>query len=231
MHIKGLQKLTLLDYPGHLAATVFLGGCGFRCPFCHNSALVLEPASLPDIDDASFFSLLEKRRGILDGVAITGGEPLLSPDIDAFMQRIRGMGFAVKLDTNGAHPKALRRVLEAGLVQYVAMDIKNAPSEYARTVGLPQAPMEALRESVSLLMEGKVDFEFRTTLVKGFHTPGGMAEIGRWIEGAPHYFLQGFVDSGAVLSPGLAAFSPEEAEELRQAVLPFVPSAQLRGIG
>lgn len=230
MHIKGLQKLTLLDYPGRLAATVFFGGCDFRCPFCHNSPLVLSAADLPDIDEASFFSFLEKRRGVLEGVALTGGEPLLQPGLEDFMERIRKMGYAVKLDTNGSHPQALRRILDRGLADYVAMDIKNSPAAYARTTGLEAAPLDALCESVALLMEGRVEYEFRTTLVKGYHTPGTMRDIGRWIEGAPHYFLQGFVDSGAVIAQGLSGFSPEEAEELRRAVLPFVPSAELRGI-
>ena len=152
MHIKGLQKLTLLDYPGRLAATVFFGGCDFRCPFCHNSPLVLSAADLPDIDEASFFSFLEKRRGVLEGVALTGGEPLLQPGLEDFMERIRKMGYAVKLDTNGSHPQALRRILDRGLADYVAMDIKNSPAAYARTTGLETAPLDALCESVALLM-------------------------------------------------------------------------------
>ncbi|MBP5209460.1 MAG: anaerobic ribonucleoside-triphosphate reductase activating protein, partial [Clostridia bacterium] len=204
MVIKGLQKLTLLDYPGHMAATVFLGGCQFRCPFCHNASLVLAPDELPDVDEDEFFAFLSKRRGILDGVAVTGGEPLLARDIDRFFERIKDLGFAVKLDTNGALPAALRRVVEAGLVDYVAMDIKNSQQRYAETVGLPKAPLDAIRESAAFLLEGGVPYEFRTTVVRELHTPADMEAIGRWIAGAERYYLQVFRDSGEIL----ASFAP-----------------------
>ena len=156
MRLHGLQKMTLLDFPGRVACTVFLGGCDFRCPFCHNYELV-DGSAPPIMEDSDLFAFLEKRRGLLDGVAITGGEPCLRPELPDFMRRIRDMGYGVKLDTNGTHPALLRTILEEGLADYVAMDIKNRPEKYAQTVGLPAVDLVPVRESVSLLMHGGIE--------------------------------------------------------------------------
>ena len=165
LDIQGLQKLTLLDWPGKVACTVFLGGCDFRCPFCHNGDLVAGPMP-PGMAEEELLDFLRKRRGLLDGVCVTGGEPLLRPDLEGLLSRIRDLGFPVKLDTNGNHPQALRHLWERGLVDYVAMDIKNSPARYAETVGVPGLDLGPVRESAAWLLEGGVDYEFRTTVVR-----------------------------------------------------------------
>lgn len=231
MIFAGLQKLTLLDYPGHTACTVFTQGCDYRCPFCHNASL-LPVGVAPDqpIDEEEILSFLRKRQGTLDGVCITGGEPLLHPELRDFIVRVRELGFGLKLDTNGNHPEYLRSLIEEGLLTMVAMDIKNSPAHYARTIGLPAFDLGPVRESAALLMEGRIPYEFRTTVTRELHTPEDMRQIGAWLRGNSPYFLQMYVDSGHVLHPGLTAPSPEEMEALRQAVLPDLPRAQLRGV-
>jgi pyruvate formate lyase activating enzyme len=230
MKLGGLQKMTLLDFPGRVACTVFTAGCNFRCPFCHNSSLVVSPAA-PEFSQDDFFAFLRKRQGLLDGVAVTGGEPLLHPDMPELLEKIRALGFAVKLDTNGAFPERLRAVLEADLADYVAMDVKNSREKYEQTAGATGI-LPRVEESVALLMAGKTPFEFRTTLVDELHEPEDFAAIGRWIAGTERYFIQGFVDSGDILAGGerFHAASPEKAKACLEAVRPFVPNAQLRGV-
>lgn len=230
MIIHGLQKLTLLDYPGHTACTVFTGGCNYRCPYCHNAALVVDPHSQPVIPEEEIFSFLNKRRGLLDGVAITGGEPTLLPDLPEFMAKVKDLGFAVKLDTNGTNPAMLRRLTAEKLVDYVAMDIKTCPERYAAVTGIPGCSTKAVEESVALLMGGETDFEFRTTVVRDLHTAEDMERIGRWIAGAPRYFLQAFKDSGGLLQEGLSGYNRAEMEALAALVRPHVPSVEIRGI-
>lgn len=230
MRISGLQKLTLLDFPGHTACTVFTGGCNYRCPFCHNAELVLRPGEQPEIPEAEFFSLLQKRRGLLDGVAVTGGEPTLQPDLPEFLQRIREMGYAVKLDTNGTHPDLLKRLVAEDLVQYAAMDIKNSPGRYAETAGTEDPQLDRIRESAAFLLEGTVPYEFRTTVVRELHRPEDLAEIGRWLQGAERYFIQCYTDSGDLIQEGFSPCSREELDLLLAAVRPFIPAARLRGV-
>ncbi|MBQ3527594.1 MAG: anaerobic ribonucleoside-triphosphate reductase activating protein [Clostridia bacterium] len=227
MKINGLLKLTLLDFPGHTACTVFMGGCNFRCPFCHNATLVRGEGE--DITEEEFFKFLSKRQGLLDGVCITGGEPLLQRDIADFMRRIKDMGFAVKLDTNGAFPEKLRELCSRGLVDYVAMDIKSSPEGYSRAAGIT-VNTDKIRESVEYLLSGSVPFEFRTTVAKGAVLPSDMEGIGKLIQGAERYFLQGFVDSGDILGEGCSAYTKEEMEEMLAAVRKYVPAAELRGM-
>lgn len=227
MIISGLQKLTLLDFPGRTACTVFFGGCNFRCPFCHNASLVLGHGDRIEIEE--FFSFLRLRKGILDGVAVTGGEPLLQPEIASFIQQIKEMGFLVKLDTNGSFPQKLRELVGNHLVDYVAMDIKSSKKGYARTAGCA-VDLESICESVDYLLGAPVEYEFRTTAAKGLVDPEDFAEIGQWIQGAQQYFIQGFVDSGDLLGSGVCAYTKEEMEGLRNIVLPYVPSASLRGV-
>ena len=230
MKLGGLQKMTLLDFPGRVACTVFTVGCNFRCPFCHNSSLVLSP-EVPELSRDDFFAFLRKRQGLLEGVAITGGEPLLHPDMPEFLAQIRDLGYAVKLDTNGAFPERLKAVLEAGLADYVAMDIKNSREKYQRTAGV-SGILPRVEESAALLMGGGTPFEFRTTLVDELHEVEDFAAIGQWIAGTERYFIQGFVDSGDILAGGDAyhAASPEKAKACLEAVRPYVPAAALRGI-
>ncbi len=228
MEIKGLQTLTLLDFPGHVACTVFTGGCNFRCPYCHNASLVTGAGELPSMDPDALFSFLKKRKGILDGVAITGGEPMLWPDLPDLMRRIRAEGYAVKLDTNGSFPDRLRLVLEEGLADYVAMDIKNRPEKYGETAGF--GSVGPVLESVGLLKSSGIPFEFRTTAVHGLHTPEDFRAIGEWIGPVDRYFIQCFKDSGDILEEGMSAPAAEELQAFLEAVKPLVPSAELRGV-
>ena len=227
MYISGLQKLTLLDFPGRLATTVFLGGCNFRCPFCHNATLVLAPAKCENISEDKFFEFLKSRRGKLSGVCVTGGEPTLYPDLKSFIKKIKDMGFAVKLDTNGTSPDLLSELINEGLVDYVAMDIKNSPEKYPLTVGV-NCDMKKIGRSVALLLEDKVDYEFRTTVVKELHTAEDFVAISEWICGAKRYFLQTFEDSGDLIGQGFSAYSREESEAVLRQILPNVPNAQIR---
>lgn len=229
MILKGLQKTTLLDFPEKLACTVFTGGCNMRCPFCHNASLVVSPNENSDISEKEFFDFLSKRKNILDGVCITGGEPLLQKDIEDFMKKIKDMGFALKLDTNGSFPDRLKSIINKGLVDYVAMDIKNSKEKYSLTAGI-DIDIAKISESISLLLCGKVPFEFRTTVVKELHTPADIVSISEWISGTDAYFLQSFTDSGDIIASGLSAYSPDEMKSILTFVQKNIPSAKLRGI-
>ena len=229
MKIHGLQKMTLLDFPGRVACTVFFGGCDMRCPFCHNAEL-LDGSAPPVMNDEELLQFLKKRRGLLDGVAFTGGEPLLQKDLPDLASRIREMGYLVKLDTNGTHPDLLCSMIRNGLVQYVAMDIKNSPDRYAETAGLETLDLGPVRESVALLLEGSVDYEFRTTAVAELHDDWSFEQIGPWIRGAKHYFLQRFTDRETVPFEGLHAPTEEQMNRWAEIVRPFVPATALRGI-
>ncbi len=229
MKLHGLQKMTLLDFPGRVACTVFLGGCDFRCPFCHNYELV-DGTEPPVMEDTEFFDFLESRKGLLDGVAVTGGEPCLHRDLPAFLERVRAMGFATKLDTAGYHPDLVKELLDRGLLDYIAMDIKNAPEKYAVTCGVETVDLEKVRASIKLIMESGVPYEFRTTVVKELHEPEDFLSIGALIEGAEKYFLQQFTDRETVPFDGLHAPSPEELDRYAALVAPFVKNAEVRGV-
>ncbi len=228
MNIHGLQKMTLLDFPGKVACTVFLGGCDMRCPFCHNWELV--DGSAPVVmDDTELLGFLEGRKGLLDGVAFTGGEPLLRNDLEGLIRSIRDMGFAIKLDTNGNHPDRLKDLVGKGLIDYVAMDVKNSPERYGETIGIEDFDTDKIDESIRFLLSDQVDYEFRTTVVKQFHDELSFQSIARWIAGAKRYFLQGFVDRESVRYSGLEGYSHEELEALKSLVEPFVKRAEVRG--
>ncbi len=227
MKICGLQKMTLLDYPGRVACTVFLGGCDMRCPFCHNSTLA--DGTAPEVmGEEELFSFLEKRRGLLDGVAVTGGEPLLREENLDLLRSIRRLGYSVKLDTNGTHPDRLRRVVGEGLVQYVAMDIKNSPERYAETAGLKQLDLGPVQESVTLLLEGRTDYEFRTTVVAELHDEDSFRKIGPWIRGARRYFLQKFTDRETVPFEGFHSPSEEDLLRWKNMMAPYVAEVGIR---
>ena len=230
MRIGGLQKVTLLDYPGKVACTVFLPGCNLRCPFCHNPALVLPDRETDSLSTEELLAFLETRRGKLDGVCVTGGEPTLYEDLPALLRQIRGLGFAVKLDTNGSHPATLRSLVEEGLADYVAMDVKNSPEQYAATVGLPDFDLAPIRESVAYLLSGAVDYEFRTTAVAEFHNDASFRGIAQWIAGARRYYIQCFTDRDSVLQAGLHAPEKAQLEHWADIVRPLVPDVELRGV-
>ena len=227
--IKGLQTLTLLDYPGKVACTVFTGGCNFRCPFCHNGGIVLNPGAEPSIPEEKVFDLLKKRRGVLEGVCITGGEPTLWKGLWDFAREIKAMGYSVKLDTNGTNPELMHKLILAGVVDYVAMDVKNCPDKYAETIGVKGFNLQPVKDSVRLLMQGTVGYEFRTTVVKGMHTPQDIVEIGKWIQGADKYFIQPYRDSDLVIDRSCERHSDEELQAILAAAREYVPAAELRG--
>ena len=230
MRIGGMQKLTLLDYPGKVTCTAFLSGCNLRCPYCHNPDLVLpERIERQELSAAEVLLFLENRRGKLDGVCISGGEPTLQQDLPRFAADIRSLGYVVKLDTNGTNPGMLRELLHDDLLDYVAMDIKNSPEHYAETCGGVDV-LPKVQESASLLLNSALDYEFRTTVCKPLHTEKEMAEIGRWLKGAKRYFLQSFEDSGDLVIGGVQAHTQAELMRLLHAVLPYIPNTQLRGI-
>lgn len=229
MIIEGLQKTTLLDYPGYVACTIFAHGCNLRCPFCHNAGLVIrKPEHTIDMEELSAF--LNKRKGILDGVCLTGGEPLAQKDAIEFLQFLKSFGYKVKLDTNGFYPERLNSAIENNLVDYIAMDIKSSPEGYAKAVGIDGIDISPVKESVKLIMDSGLGYEFRTTAVKGLHLVSDFEKIGEWLVGAKQYFVQQFTDSGDLISDGLEAFSKEETEKLLAAVRKFIPTASARGI-
>ena len=229
MKIHGLQKMTLLDYPGRVACTVFLGGCDFRCPFCHNFELI-DGTARPVMDEDELLAFLRKRTGLLDGVAFTGGEPCLHPGLPALLEKVRALGFATKLDTNGFHPALLRQILAEGLADYVAMDVKNSPAKYAATCGVDAVDLDLIRRSIALLMNGGADYEFRTTVVSELHEARDFEEIARMIAGARRYFLQCFTDRDTVPFGNLHAPSAEELRRFADVVRPLVPETHVRGV-
>ncbi len=247
MLICGFNKTTLLDYPEHVAATVFLGGCNFRCPFCQNRDLLLNPADFAAFTEEEVLSHLKKRRGVLTGVCITGGEPTIyNRDIlENFLTRIKELGYLIKLDTNGSNPEMLRRLYNEKLIDYVAMDIKTGPSDYMKVTGLESTDnplleksydkiLSTVKESVDFLMHETdpscFTYEFRTTVVRELHNEASFKEIGNWIKGAPRYYLQSYKDSENVLCPGFHAYSKEELEAFTDLLRPMIPSVTLRGV-
>lgn len=229
MNIKGLQKTTLLDFPEKLACTVFTGGCNFRCPFCHNASLVLTPSKVESISEEDFFSYISKRKGMLDGVCITGGEPLLSPDIEEFIKKIRSCGLLVKLDTNGSFPDKLEHLLDEGLLDYIAMDIKNSKQKYAMTAGVDSFPSE-IEKSIDIIIKKAPDYEFRTTVVRELHNTQDIIDIASRIKNAKKYFLQSYVDSGDTIIEGFSAYSATEMLKILENTKKILPATVLRGM-
>ena len=229
MKLHGLQKMTLLDFPGRVACTVFLGGCDFRCPFCHNFELI-DGTAQPVMDDVELIRFLESRKGLIDGVAITGGEPCLHKDLPEFIREIRAVGYPVKLDTNGYHPALLESILKENLVEYVAMDVKNSPQKYPLTCGVESVDMDVIKQSISLLMHSGIAYEFRTTVIDELHEEADFHDIGKLIEGADRYFLQRFTDRDSVPYGNLTPPSFDKMYALAEIAKQYVPNTQLRGV-
>lgn len=232
MKFYGLQKLTLIDYPGQVACTIFTGGCNFRCPFCHNALLVtrMEESQQGVMNQEEVLAFLKKRAGLLDGICISGGEPLMQKDLPQFVGRARELGYKIKLDTNGSYPERLKALVEQGLLDYVAMDIKNSPERYAKAAGLDIFNVDHIKESVEILKNSGVEHEFRTTVVREFHDKESFEKIGKWLQGEAKYFIQNFKDSGNLIEEGLSGFSKAELVEFLEVVRQWVPEAELREV-
>ena len=227
--ICGLQRLTLLDFPGEIACTVFLGGCNFRCPFCHNASLV-DPQRIEKLmSEDDFFSFLDSRVGKLGGVCISGGEPTVYPEVYSFIKRIKEKGFKVKLDTNGTSPELIERLISDSLLDYIAMDIKSSKEGYQKAIGKSDFDISLIERSVSIIMSSDLNYEFRTTLVRGIHSPEDMRAIGQWIRGAKRYFLQSFRDSGDILTEGCSALDSAALKAYLSIACEYIPTAELRG--
>ena len=230
MIIHVLQKLTLLDYPDKVACTVFTAGCNFRCPFCHNASLVLPEQFSAAIDENDIISFLKKRKGVLDAVCITGGEPLLQPDILEFIKKIKNIGYLVKLDTNGSFPDKLKEIVSSGVIDYVAMDIKNSEKNYAKTCGLEKFDFDSIKRSVDFLLSGPTGYEFRTTAVREFHNEQAFRDITTLISGAENYFIQNYIDSGDTVGEKCSGFTEKELSSFVDIVRPYVKNISTRGI-
>ena len=226
----GLQKLTLLDYPGNMACTVFTGGCNYRCPFCHNRSLVFLNENDSEISTEDIMDYVRNRRKVLDGVCITGGEPTLHKGLKNFIKGIKELGLKVKLDTNGSNFEVVKDLVEEGLVDYIAMDIKNCPEKYPATIGLASYDLSGVIKTKDYLLEGHVDYEFRTTVVKQFHEVADIVKIGEWIKGARHYYLQNFEDHGSCIQEGLSEVGLETLELMKTSVEKYVEDVELRGV-
>lgn len=229
MNIGGIQRLTLLDYPGKLACTVFTVGCNLRCPFCHNASLVTHTNDAEEYSVSELMQYLQKRKGMLDGVCISGGEPLLQSDVETVIRDIKALGYSVKLDTNGTFPEKLGQLINCGLVDYVAMDVKNCEEKYAKTAGLESIDISKIKKSISILMNSKIDFEFRTTVVNELHTPNDIKKLSMMISGAKKYFIQPFLYSPDLICDGLSAVRTQDLVQMKQFSELFVESVEIRG--
>lgn len=229
MDIKGITNTTLNDYPGHVAATIFTGGCDFCCPFCYNRSLVVKPEKLPSVEEDAIFDFLEQRKAALEGICISGGEPLAQRDLMDFMYKVKNLGYKIKLDTNGYDPTHLMHIFEAGLVDYVAMDIKNSQLNYARTAGCYNMDINRIRLSVDLIRDSGIPYEFRTTVVRELHTPQDLEDIGRWLAGVEAYYLQPYVDGEDVVMPVFSSYTYEEMKQFQKMLKYYIPKVELRG--
>ncbi|MBQ9765024.1 MAG: anaerobic ribonucleoside-triphosphate reductase activating protein [Lachnospiraceae bacterium] len=230
MYIQGFNKTSLLDYPGHIAAVIFTPGCNYRCPFCHNTDLVLSGITDGEYEEEYVLDVLKKRRSILEGVCITGGEPTLQSDLPDFISKIKELGYKIKLDSNGYRPEVLKSIVDTGLVDYIAMDIKNSPDKYALTCGITNFHIENIYKSIEILQTSNIEYEFRTTIVKELHTLEDILSAAAMIKGCRHYYLQSYIDSGNILEEGYSAYSAEELLAIKKAVSSVIPNVELRGV-
>ena len=230
MRIHGFQKMTMLDFPGCVACTVFTAGCNMRCPFCHNARLVTHIENEDEWSESEVLEYIEMRKGLLDGVCITGGEPTLQRDLPDFLRKIRALSLKIKLDTNGTNPAMLKTLIDEGLVDYVAMDIKNGEEAYGKTIGIDGFDMSGIKESIAILMENRIDYEFRTTVVNELHTEESLLAAAAMIAGAKKWFLQSFTDSGDIIEEGFSAKTKDFMKEIQQKATAFVEKVELRGI-
>lgn len=230
MIIDGMEKLTLLDFPGHLACIIFTKGCNFKCPFCQNSPLIDSQKECGKFTEEYVLNYLTKRKGILDGICISGGEPLVQPNIETFIRKVKDIGYKVKLDTNGSNPEKLKKLIDDNLIDYVAMDVKNSFYKYTDTIGKNAVNIKNLKRSIDILKNSSIDYEFRTTIVKEYHTINDIKEICNLIGHNSKYYLQNFVDSENVVKKGLHGFSKEELTNISKILSSDFSNLQIRGI-
>ena len=229
MKILGLEKMSLVDFDGYVSATLFTGGCNFKCGFCHNSPLVSHYNNLPEIPREEVLAYLKKRQGILDGVCVSGGEPTLNKDLPQFIEKIKNLGYKVKLDTNGTNPDMVKLLFDAGLVDYFAMDIKNDKQSYAKIIGFDEFDTINVEKTIEFFLSNPVDYEFRTTLVKQFHNKENIINIGEWIKGANKYFLQKFKENPNCIEQGFSPIDEQEAIEFKSILEKSIKNVKLRG--
>ena len=229
MEIFGLEKLSLVDYDGFVAATVFTARCNFRCGFCHNSALVLDYNNLSKIPEDEVLAYLTKRKGILEGLCITGGEPTLNPDLPEFIKKVKDIGYSVKVDTNGTNPEMVKLLVKERLADYFAIDIKNDREHYAEIIGLKNFDTKKVEQTVEFLLSGATKYEFRTTLIAEYHKAENIKLIAEWIKGADKYFMQKFKSGDNCISGGLSPVPENTAKEFAEIIRPYVKSVNLRG--
>lgn len=230
MKIHGFYKLTLLDYPEHIACSIFTGGCNFRCPFCHNASLVTHIDTAMQLNEEEILRVLSTRAGILEGVCITGGEPTLQPDLKEFIAKVKALGYLIKLDTNGSNPKLLKELIDDNYIDYVAMDIKNSREKYEKTIGISNFDLSPIMESIRIIINSGIEHEFRTTVVKELHTLEDFKDIAAMVSGCSHYYLQSFVDSGDLIQAGMTGYSKQEMKTLLEKVRMLIPNVEGRGI-
>jgi len=239
MNFGGIQKFTLLDYPDKTACTLFVIGCNFCCPYCHNASLIALDSGERAINASDVLDYLKTRKGLLDGVCISGGEPMFCDpgneisrynELEDFIYEVKSMGFLIKLDTNGSYPRILEKVIAAGNIDYIAMDIKNTPEKYAKTIGVPDYDISPVQESIDLLQKYPIPHEFRTTVVREFHTKSDLLAIALWISGAKYFFLQKFIGSDNVLQSGLSGYSDTEMTDFLIEIKKIIPDAEMRGV-
>lgn len=229
MNISGFEKFSMVDYGDKIACTVFCEGCNFRCPFCHNASLVLNGNHQAYIQESEVLDYLKQRKGLVDGVCVSGGEPTLNKHLGSFIQKVKDIGYCVKLDTNGSNPTMLKQLVDSKLIDYVAMDIKNNLEDYAAITNIKNPDIQAIKQSIDYLINGDIDYEFRTTLVEGFHMKSNIQKIAQLIKGAKRYYLQKFVDSGDCIQGQLAAVSKQQAQEYQEILNKTVQLVSLRG--
>lgn len=228
MKISGIEKLSLVDFDGYVSSTIFTGGCNFRCPFCHNAILVEKHKELPQINEQEIFDFLKKRQGIIEGVCISGGEPTLQKDLPLFCEKIKNLGYKVKLDTNGTNPELVKLLYGNGLVDYFAVDVKNDKQNYCITIG-KDFDLKGVEQTIDFLINNNVNHEFRTTLIFEFHKKENLLNIANWIKGTKKYFLQKFIDSENCISHGLSPVSEVVATEFLHLLRKYIPNTFLRG--
>ncbi len=229
MNLYGLEKLSLVDYDGHVSATLFTGNCNFRCGFCHNSSLVNDYENLSAYSQDEIFDYLKKRIVLLDGVCITGGEPTLNKDLPTLCEKIKEIGYSIKLDTNGTNPQMVKSLFNDGLIDYCAMDIKNNRASYGEIIGIKNYDTSKVEQTVEFFLSGKVDYEFRTTLIKEYHMEENIKNIGQWIKGAKKYFLQKFRNGENCICQNLNEIEQPTAEKFVEILKEFIPNTTLRG--